>query len=63
MAFSKPIGREGGEFLANSIVAGEQSRPKVVKLASGGFTSHGGRRTGRNPWEVAGSACDLAPAY
>src|SRR3954470_4164651 len=37
MTTSKLIGREGGEFLANSATAGEQSEPKVVKLASGGF--------------------------
>src|SRR3954469_840316 len=37
MTTSKLIGRDGGEFLANTATAGEQSEPKVVKLASGGF--------------------------
>ncbi|MEA3002626.1 MAG: hypothetical protein QOH81_1414, partial [Sphingomonadales bacterium] len=37
MALSKLIGREGGEFVANTITAGDQTEPKVAKLASGGF--------------------------
>jgi Ca2+-binding RTX toxin-like protein len=31
------LGREAGEFVVNSVTAGEQSNPRIAKLASGGF--------------------------